>query len=453
MDRRGTESDRDAWRHRATVAWAIVGMAAVFVLAVHALGLVGSAVELVVVGAIVGFVCSPITNSLEDRGAPRALAAFVALVVVCVVLVVVVVAFGSTFVTQSVEILTNVPAYARQVQEALGGFWERFGTAGTAEFQSVVDSVVASLSAAGSDFATQTASQITSGAVSGVLGIVDHSVTFFLALVLAFWLAKDYPTIIRELALVAGPEREGDLRLMLAVLSRSVGGYMRGQLITSVVNGVLVWLGLALLGHPYAGLLGMTTFVLHFVPVIGTFLSAALATVLALFSGVWLAVWTLIVMVVAANVTDNLISPLVMRSAVKIHPVLTLVGIVVGSELAGPVGMVLAIPLTAALKGAFVYYFETRTGRQIVSKDGALFESTPFVDDAGTPVPAFDALDDDAFFESTRLVDRGAPSPGTAPMPTREEAVSMPERGENREVAHSGAPDDARRGEENHEHV
>ena len=79
------------------------------------------------------------------------------------------------------------------------------------------------------------------------------------------------------------------------------------------------------------------------------------------------------------------------------------VGIIVGGCLGGPVGMVIAVPVTAALRGFFVYFFETRTGRQIVSEDGALFWSRPYVDGKGDPIPALDALDDERFFEGSRL--------------------------------------------------
>lgn len=65
--------------------------------------------------------------------------------------------------------------------------------------------------------------------------------------------------------------------------------------------------------------------------------------------------------------------------------------------------MVIAVPVTAALRGFFVYFFETRTGRQIVSEDGALFWSRPYVDGKGDPIPALDALDDERFFEGSRL--------------------------------------------------
>ena len=149
--------------------------------------------------------------------------------------------------------------------------------------------------------------------------------------------------------------------------------------------------------------MGITVGIFHFVPVIGPWVAAFFSAGLALFVSPWLALESLAVSFVAQNVTDNVVSPLVMQSAVKVHPILSLVGLIVGDALGGVLGMALAIPLTAALRAIFVYYFESHTGRQIVSEEGALFKSTAFKDDHGDPVPSADALADANFFASTLL--------------------------------------------------
>ena len=211
--------------------------------------------------------------------------------------------------------------------------------------------------------------------------------TFFLSLVMAYWLAKDYPRIVRELTVIAGPDHRDGITMLLAVTSRSMGGYMRGIVITSFVGGFLSFLGFTLIGHPYAGLMGITVGVLHFIPVIGPWCAAFLACGLALFVSPMLAVETLLVSVVAQNVTDNLVSPLVMQSAVKVHPVLSLFAIILGNAVGGVLGMALAIPLSAAIKGVFVYYFESKTGRQLVSYGGALSVARPSTTLRATPCP------------------------------------------------------------------
>lgn len=394
----------EKWRLRAVVAWAIVGAIALFLLAVRGLAVVGQAVELLLVGVIVGFVCSPITNWLEDRRLPRGLAALVSLAVVVAAIVALLALFVGPFARELMSLLRNVPTYVTQIQDALATFWDTFGTSGNANVQNTINAVVQLLTEAGSDIAAELARNLSTGLVANLADLAGHFVTLFLGLILAYWFALDYPKIMRELAVIAGPDYDEEMVLTFAVLSRSMGGYMRGTLITSLANGAMVAAGLALLGHPYAGLLGIATFVLHFVPVIGPFLSSVSAVLLALFVSPVTAFWTLVITVVAQNVTDNVLSPLVMRSSIKIHPALSLLGIIIGSALGGAVGMVLAVPLTAAIKGFFVYYFESHTGRQLVARDGALFGGSPFNRADGRPQPTFDALDDDTFIERSRLL-------------------------------------------------
>ena len=404
MQERSRATAYEKWRFRAVVVWAIVGAIALLVLSVRGFMLVGQAVELLLVGTIVGFMCSPIVNWLEERRVPRGLAALLALLVIVVAVIAVVALFLGPFLRELMILLRNVPTYVSQLQDAIGTFWDTFGSSRNANVQSVVNALVEVLSDSGTQIASELARGLSSGLVTNVADAAGHLVTVFLGLVLAYWLALDYPKIMRELAVVAGPEYDEEMILTLAVLSRSTGGYMRGTLITSLANGLMVAAGLALLGHPYAGLVGIATFVLHFVPVIGPFLSSISAVLLALFVSPVLAFWTLVVTIVAQNVTDNVLSPIVMRSAVKIHPALSLLGIIIGGCLGGAVGMVLAVPLTAAIRGLFVYYFETHTNRQLVSEDGALFGSTPFNDESGRPRPTFDALDDDTFIARSRLL-------------------------------------------------
>ena len=404
MAARSRTKTYEKWRLRSSVAWTIVGAAVVFMLAIRGLEVVGQAVELLLVGTIVGFTCSPMTNWLEDRKLPRSAAALISLVVVVAAIVVLVALFMGPFLRELMVLLRNVPSYFTQAQDALETFWETFGSSSGTNVQHTVNAVVNVLVDAGTQVASDLARQLSTGLVTSLTDFAGHLVTIFLAMILAYWFALDYPRIMHELAVIAGPEYDEELILSLAVLSRSVGGYMRGTLITSLANGAMVAAGLALVGHPYAGLLGIATFVLHFIPVVGPMLSSVSAVLLGLFVSPLCALWTLVITVVAQNVTDNVLSPLVMRSAVKIHPALSLVGIVVGGAVGGAVGMVLAVPLTAAIKGLFVYYFENRTGRQLVSRGGAFFDGTPFRDAKGRPHPTFDALDDDTFIARSRLL-------------------------------------------------
>ena len=445
-------------RLRMVRVWTAVGFVLVFIFVVWALGFLAPAIEFLAVGIIVGFICSPLVNWLENHGVGRALGAIMALVCVLGVAAAVVAVLGPAFTEQLTSLLERIPGYLRETQEWLRSLFERYGNADTADLQQNMTGVVDALSTMGSRFATDLASQLSSGLLPNLMNIVNVFFMFFLGLVMAYWLARDYPRIVREFAVIAGPAHRDDLTLLLAVASRSMGGYMRGIVITSIVGGSLAFLGFTVVGQPYAPLMGILTGLLHFVPVVGPWISAAIATVTALFVSPVCAFWTLVVAMVAENVTDNVVSPVVMRSAVQVHPALSLLAIVVGSSLGGAVGMAITIPVSAAIKGVFIYYFETRTGRQLVSRDGALFQGTPYRHADGSPAPSCDALDDDHFFATSRLVPEPPETDVTAeadPDPRPDvtevirrhaaEAVSMLERGHDRasgQRCDGDAPDD-----------
>lgn len=393
----------ERWRPRALAVWTVVGVFVAVWLVLGALGFVLQALQLILVGAVVGYMCSPLTNFLEDHRVPRGAAALLSLIVFLAGVAALFLVVGGPLAEELLKLLREVPGYFEQIQAALSKFWSTWGESADPSVRNTVNALLSTISSSGVQMASELARTVSAGLVGNITSLVEDATTFFLGLVLAYWIAKDYPRMAREVALIVGPDHSGDVTLMLAVLSRSVGGYMYGTLITSIANGVMVAAGLALAGHPYAAILGALTFVMHFIPVIGPALSAILATLLALFVSPALAVVSMIIMMVAQNVADNVLSPIVMQRAVQIHPALSLVGIIVGGCLGGALGMVMAVPLTAALRGFFVYFFETRTGRQIVSREGALFQGTPYVDAQGRPLPELDALDDADFFEGSRL--------------------------------------------------
>ncbi|WP_303131715.1 AI-2E family transporter [uncultured Olsenella sp.] len=399
---RGASDERA--RRVALRAWATVGCLLAVWLASRALVIVWPAVELLIVGVVVGFVCSPITNWLEGRGVGRALAALASLLLVLLVASLVFVLLGPPFMSQLLEVLQRTPVYVSQLRATMGRFWESFGSDKTVEVQQSLDQFVTAISNLGLNTSSELVERLSSGIVRNAVSAVGGLFTLFLGLVLGYWFAKDYPRIARELMVIAGPAHGRDISVLLAVMSRSVGGYMRGVTVTSLVGGLLAFVGYALMGHPYAGLMAIAMGVFHFVPVVGPWIASALVVLLALSVSPVLALEALLVSVVVQNLTDNVVSPLVMQSSVKVHPALSLLGIVIGNALGGVLGMALAIPLTAAARSVFVYFFESKSGRQLVSYDGALFRSTPFRDEEGRIEPSFDALDDDRFFESTRLV-------------------------------------------------
>lgn len=401
--------------------WTVVGAIIIGVAVLNVLGALAPVIEFLAVGSLIAFIESPIVNMLERKGVPRAAGSLIALIFVLLVLFCVIMVIGPVFVDQILEVLSRLPNQLRGLGDWAVQVAHDFEAFSQSSMANDLESMFKSLVNTVSSYVTSLAGDIGMGIVPFFSGFASQLFIFFLGLVLAYWLAVDYPRIHREIGTIVGEDHETSYRFMVAILSRSVGGYMRSMVITSFVNGVLAFIGLLIAGHPYAALMGVLTGLLHLIPVLGPWISAFAATLLAVFYSPILAVWTLVICMVAQNVTDNVVSPKVMQSSVQIHPAMNLAALVVGSTLMGAIGMVIAIPLCAALKGLFVFYFEKSSGRPLVAYDGAIFQGTPYRDEDGEPVPAFDALGDDSFVQESELIsDDVAPSGSAVPRPELE---------------------------------
>ena len=331
--------------------WAVVGCIVIAAVIFNLMGILAPVIEFLAVGSIIAFVMSPITNWLEHHGVGRGIGSLIALIVVVAVLVGVVCILSPILLGQIMEVLSRLPEQLRVAGGDLNEMVSHFKTLNNTPLKEYLDDNLSSLVTVASKYVSQIAAELGRGVFPLITNTASQLFVIFLGLVLAYWLACDYPRMHHEVCTIIGQEKETSYRFMVAILSRSVGGYMRGMVVTSICGGILAFIGFTLIGHPYAALMAIFTGIMHLVPVVGPWVSAAIATVLGFMFSPMLALWTLVVTMVAQNVTDNVISPKVMQSSVQVHPVMSLTALVIGSALMGAIGMVVAIPLCAALKG------------------------------------------------------------------------------------------------------
>lgn len=401
--------------------WIVIGVIIIASVALNLIGSLSSVLLFLSVGCLSAFVASPIVNWLERHRVPRGAGALIGLIVVMVGLILLFALVIPMVTGQLIDLLRDAPSKF----SALGAWVVRMESkyAVVEHLNDIVQ--LDSIFTAAQDIVNQALSGLLAAVRDGIVPMVNNiaSTVFivFLGFVLAFWLACDYPRINEEICRVLPEGKADDYRLMVAVVSRSVGGYLRSTVINSVIQGFLAFVGFTIVGHPYAGAMGVLSGVLNIIPVVGPSISAALASLIALVYSPIMALWTMVMAVLSQNITDNVIAPKINQSTMQVHPVLSLTALVVGSTFGGAAGMIVALPLVAVIKSLFIFYFETRTGEQIVSYEGALFRGAPFRDAQGNPVPAFDALGDDSFVADSQIIDESSvPEAEAMPKPELE---------------------------------
>lgn len=389
--RRSMRSQR--YRMRFFRVWGYIGIAIIAVAVAWCLGRISDAISVLVVGALLAFIFAPITNFLDRRfHVPRLPGTFVGMLAVFAVMALLALVIFPPFFSQMANFISALPGFVAELQDLWTQFNEFLSLNPEGQVQTFLASLVDTVSNQVNSIAGSVASATASGLFAGIKSVFSSVVNIFMALVISFWLAKDFPRMEREIATIVGPRFGEDYRTVTSVFGRSLSGYLKGLILTSSCTGVIAGLGYWILGVPYAMLLGVLTAVLNIIPYIGPWIGGIMAALVGLSVGLFPAIMSVVVTVFAQQFTDDLISPKVMQSAVSLHPVLVILALSAGGALGGIIGMIAAVPLTAACKGTFVYYFEKKTGRQLVSKEGSLFKGEPFRDEEGNPRPACDAL-------------------------------------------------------------
>lgn len=184
------------------------------------------------------------------------------------------------------------------------------------------------------------------GYVASATNVVTE---LFLVLVAGLYMALQ-PRMYRNGLLALMPEGARDrLRPVLDECGETLRRFLLTQLMAMVSIGVITGLALAVIGVPSALALGLFAGLVEFIPVAGPVIAAIPALLLALTGGWDMAGWTLLAFVLIQQVEGNVLIPLLQRGMIALPPVLTLFALLIGGVLFGPLGVLLATPVTAVL--------------------------------------------------------------------------------------------------------
>lgn len=193
-----------------------------------------------------------------------------------------------------------------------------------------------------------------SGFLSSVTGIFSQTLNALtdLALVIGvgIYLAVD-PRLYRNgLVRLVPPAHRERARAVLREVGHTLRHWIVGQAISMLIIGALITVGLLLLGMPLALTLGLLAGLLEYIPTIGPYLGAIPAILLALTISPTQALYVTLLYVGVQLLESNVINPLVQQEAVSVPPALLLVSLAFFGTLFGPLGLLFAVPLTAALR-------------------------------------------------------------------------------------------------------
>ena len=212
------------------------------------------------------------------------------------------------------------------------------------------------------------ASGISTAVLGSVLGILTGTlgtlINVLLVVVISIYLLVEGRQLIASMRkLFVGREDVYDFTLL--AVGTTVGQYSRGQLVMSLVMGTYTGVAMTVIGVPYAVVLGILTFFLEFIPLIGAPIGMGLAVLIALvFKGPLIGLLALIAAVGGHAIEAYILGPRVTGSATRIHPLVAMAALLIGAELGGILGALFGVPVAALLNVLLGAVYRARRGEE-----------------------------------------------------------------------------------------
>jgi predicted PurR-regulated permease PerM len=334
---------------RAIVSYGITAWFA-GVIALYAAYLLKDVLLLLYVAGLLAIGISPAVRWIERRSEGRRLPRWIAILfiylgllgVIAVTLMLVV----PPLVAQAAELWTNLPAYVDTVQRKLVQYRLISHTYSWSELLRQAPNPGIALVGV-------------LGAVQGVLGLVGALVT---VLVLPYYLLLEAPALQVTFVKFFAREHRAMLARVIHNVTNKVSAWLSGQLILSLIIGTTAALGLWLLGVPYFYVLAVVAGIGELIPVVGPILAAVPAILVALTVSPQTAAFTIVYFTAQQFIENHFLVPRVMERQVGVSPVTVIAALLIGSELLGIVGALLAVP-TAAIIQVLVNEYLDRDGK------------------------------------------------------------------------------------------
>lgn len=332
------------------VVWVLLSTAIVL----EVLWIARHVVSWVFIALFLALALNPAVDWVERRTKRRALAVGIVYIVTLAVIVGIGWLFVPTLVHQVNEFARKVPDYLNDLTKGRGrlGFLQQkyhlvdrardaLHTGGAAKLFGISGTVLT----------------VAKGVVTAVVATVTIAfMTFFMLLEGPQWMERFF-SLLR-------PESRRRWRAVGRDIYRTVGGYVTGNLLISLIAGTLTTLVLLITGVPYAIALGLIVGILDLIPLAGATIAGVIIGTVAFIHSIPAGIVVVVFFIVYQQVENHLLQPVIYGRTVQLSPLAVLISVLIGAQLAGVLGALAAIPVAGTLQVIFLDWLRQRRGEQ-----------------------------------------------------------------------------------------
>ncbi|MEC1669372.1 AI-2E family transporter [Bacillus mojavensis] len=305
-----------------------------------------------IISIFISYLLLPVTEWLHDKGLPRTLS----------ILVIYVLFFGGlgwalykgvpVLIVQLTDLSENIPMFAETYNGLLLHVHNHTDDWPDGMHQRI-DKMIRQTEA----FFAGTIE----GAISGIRKVLDYFLIAATIPFLVFYMVKDIELMKKTVWYLTPKSWRKRGSAFLLDVDDSLGDYIRGQLLVCLILGAVAGITFWIFDLPYPLILGLISGITNVIPYFGPFIGAVPALLIAMTISVKAVLVVVITVFVLQFLEGNVLSPFIVGRSLKMHPVVIMLALLAGGELAGIVGMILAVPAAAVLKVMMIHFLRMRT--------------------------------------------------------------------------------------------
>ncbi|WP_342436402.1 AI-2E family transporter [Paenibacillus sp. FSL L8-0436] len=195
--------------------------------------------------------------------------------------------------------------------------------------------------------------------MTNLIGVISSIVVVIATLpIILYYMLKDGHKLSPILQSLIPKKYRKEGQEMLKDIDSALSGFIVTRVLLNVVLGIMLYIGFLIIGLPYSLLLAVISIPLNFIPYVGSLLAAIPVVIVGFIDSPSMAIWSLVIIVVAQQIQDNVLSPIIYGKSLDVHPLTTVLLVLIGGDFFGIIGVLIALPVYMIIKIIFLRIYE-----------------------------------------------------------------------------------------------
>lgn len=319
-------------------------------------GMIITIIILLITSAIIAYLMNPIVNKLERKNIKRPIAILIVYIGIFGLFLSMIFTIGPRIVQEITEFGQKLPSYALEFYKIIMKFYknnlEEINKMSKALNIESPDKIITSSLNAIKKYSTEWIMSFATG-LTGFFGKIFNLV---LIPIITFYMLKDKEKF-KNFAIKAIPwKKRKEYISVLKEIDDIIGKFIRGQLIVCTFIGVATSIALMIIGVEFSILIGIFAGIFNIVPYLGPIIGFVPAAIMALLDDPIKVIWVAIAIIIIQQTESNFITPKIVGDSVGVHPIIIMVGVILGGAYFGLLGMLFAVPVIVISRILYRYF-------------------------------------------------------------------------------------------------